>query len=869
MQRSTNPSLSNVFTGHDRDDDQTDGAPDPKRHQGEGLTKSVHAPQGQHMDVDDETTMGFRPKRKGKGVNKLKRKAAKPAICTGVNPLDFTTAMRDARLEVTIGQLMSMDKLPRAAIGKAFRSPRRSNKGKATSTVNLAGEGVSPTALVTRATVGKVAVPLILDSGSSLNIVSASVMRRLCLKPTRKADKPVTGVHGTRQMPAGAYDGLPITIEGVTIPADVVIIETEAYALIVGNEWLTKTKANINWGSMTVELKWAGSRLTVPVQCWTQVVDENESDSDDDSNSDDDEDSDDDADAGFASDLCSVSLTDQTVKWLERTYPRLYEDYLFLRDQQVRHPKVLPSYGTYGPGCRCRCGYELGKPTEICHLCQEDDQVMATLEVLPLKELEDVKPQVNKESLTPQQQETLDKLLDDNNDLFFPEGSTLPQTPVVFHHINTGDATPLKQRALRASQVEQQFIEAEIRRLLNDNMIKPSQSPWASPVVVVMKKNGKQRLCVDYRRLNAVTKKDSYPLPRIDDIFDSLTDAKWFSSLDLASGYWQVGMATADREKTAFVTKFGTFEFNVMPFGLTNAPATFQRLMDVMMHDAIGKFVLVYLDDINVYSKTFEEHLEHLQWVFDRLRLANLGCRPEKCEFVRQKLKFLGHEISAEGLSPDPDKVDKIKNCPMPKNVTQLRSFLGLASYYRKFVKDFSKKAAPLYELTRKDALFAWKQPQEAAFRFLQNELVSAPILMYPRFDRPFILHTDASNVGLGAVLAQKNDQGNEHVIAYASRTLNSAEVNYSTTERECLAAVWATKHFRVYLHGQQFDLVTDHNALKWLLNSSAPQGRTARWVMQLQEFSPRIVYRKGAEHTNADALSRLPPPATFLSLVF
>ena len=206
-----------------------------------------------------------------------------------------------------------------------------------------------------------------------------------------------------------------------------------------------------------------------------------------------------------------------------------------------------------------------------------------------------------------------------------------------------------------------------------------------------------------------MTKKDSYPLPRIDDIFDSLTDTRWFSSLDLASGYWQVGVVQKDREKTAFTTKIGTFEFNVMPFGLTNAPATFQRLMDVIMHSAIGKFVLVYLDDINVYSRTFEEHLQHLQWVFDQLRFANLGCRPEKCEFMRQKLKFLGHEISAEGLSSDPDKVEKVQNCPAPKNLMQLRSFIGLASYYRKFIKDFLKKAAPLYELTRKDVVFNWQ----------------------------------------------------------------------------------------------------------------------------------------------------------------
>ena len=244
--------------------------------------------------------------------------------------------------------------------------------------------------------------------------------------------------------------------------------------------------------------------------------------------------------------------------------------------------------------------------------------------------------------------------------------------------------------------------------------------------------------------------------------------------------------------------------------------------------------------------------------------MANLGCRPEKCEFVKRKIQFLGHEISSEGLAPDADKVERVQNFTAPRNVRALRGFLGLASYYRKFIKDFSKIAAPLYELLRKGSTYGWGQPQEKAFATLKNTLISAPILTYPRFDRPFILYTDASNTGLGAVLAQKSDKGNEHVIAYASRTLNSAEVNYSTTERECLAAVWATKKFRTYLHGTEFDLVTDHAALKWLLNTSSPQGRTARWVLQLQEFSPRVVYRKGSEHANADALSHLLPPSSY-----
>ena len=243
-------------------------------------------------------------------------------------------------------------------------------------------------------------------------------------------------------------------------------------------------------------------------------------------------------------------------------------------------------------------------------------------------------------------------------------------------------------------------------------------------------------------------------------------------------------MAEEDKEKTAFVTPFGTFEFNVMPFGLTNVPATFQRLMNYVLREAIGKFVLVYLDDINIFSKTFEEHLEHLKWVFAKLREAGLGCREEKCEFVREKIQFLGHEVSAEGLSPDPDKVESIRVYPKPITVTALRRFLGLASYYRKFIKDFSKIAAPLYYLLRKDVMWTWGPDQKKAFNTLKNALMSSPVLTYPRFDEPFVLHTDASNFGLGAVLSQRNKQGHEQVIAYASRTMTYAEQNYTTTER-------------------------------------------------------------------------------------
>ena len=300
-----------------------------------------------------------------------------------------------------------------------------------------------------------------------------------------------------------------------------------------------------------------------------------------------------------------------------------------------------------------------------------------------------------------------------------------------------------------------------------------------------------------------------------------------------------------------------------MPFGLTNAPRTFQRLMDRILREAIGKFVHVYLDDISIFSRTFEEHLAHLDIVFRRLREAGLRLNSEKCTFVRKRLEFLGHMVSEDGLSPDPAKVDKVQNFPVPTNVKTLRGFLSLASYYRRFIQGFSQYAVPLYQLLRKNVVFSWQETQQQAFQYLKNKLTSAPVLAYPDFDREFIVHTDASTVGLGAVLSQKEEQGLEHAVAYASRSLNKAERNYTTTEQECLAVVWAVKQFRVYLHGKRFEVVTDHAALKWLLNHCTPHGRLVRWIVQLQEYEFRVTYRKGITHQNADALSRLLHPTT------
>ncbi len=389
-------------------------------------------------------------------------------------------------------------------------------------------------------------------------------------------------------------------------------------------------------------------------------------------------------------------------------------------------------------------------------------------------------------------------------------------------------------------------------------------SPWASPVVLVPKRDGTTRFCIDYRRLNAQTKKDVYPIPRIDDILDTLGTAKYFSVLDLASGYWQVELDKEARQKSAFITHRGLFEFVRMPFGLCNAPATFQRLMQVVLSGLEWDSCFVYLDDILIASTTSEEHLRHLGEVFMRLRRAGLRLKPKKCHLLREELSYLGHVVSASGIKPDPAKVDKVRSYPTPTDATKVRQFLGLASYYRRFIPAFARIAHPLHALTKKDASFQWTSDCEASFNRLKDCLVTAPVLSYPQFGpgREFILETDASGVGLGAVLAQECD-GQVHPVAYASRTLDPHERNYGISELETLALVWAVRQFRPYILGHRTTVYTDHAACTSLLNSARPSGKLARWALAIQEMDLVIKHRSGRSNGNADALSRNPVVST------
>jgi hypothetical protein len=400
-------------------------------------------------------------------------------------------------------------------------------------------------------------------------------------------------------------------------------------------------------------------------------------------------------------------------------------------------------------------------------------------------------------------------------------------------------------------------VKEELDAMLDCGIIEPSRSEWSFPVVLVPKKDGSIRLCVDYRKLNTVSKSDSYPMPRVDELIDRLGGTEYISTIDLTKGYWQVPMAKCSRDKTAFATPFGLYQFRVMPFGLSGAPASFQRMMNGLTQGC-EQFAAAYLDDLIVYSNTWDEHLHHLEEILERLKQANLTAKPEKCQFGRRSCVYLGHIVGSGTVKPEVTKLDAVRSFPQPTSKKEVRAFLGLTGYYRRFIPNFSTISAPLSDLTKKRAP-NWDSKCEEAFQKLKEALCSSPVLHIPDFNRPFVLQTDASDRGVGAVLSQCDEEGEEHPIGYFSRKLLPREERYSTVEKECLAIKLAVSAFRVYLLGRKFTVQTDHRSLEWLDRLKENNSRLCRWSLALQPFDFVVQHRSGTLNKNADALSRAP----------
>lgn len=450
-------------------------------------------------------------------------------------------------------------------------------------------------------------------------------------------------------------------------------------------------------------------------------------------------------------------------------------------------------------------------------------------------------------------------LLRKYKNILYQENENLSFTHKVKHKINTTHEDPIYVKSYRYPEVHKEEVDRQIKEMLEQNIIRHSESPYSAPIWVVPKKQDassiqKWRIVIDYRKLNNITITDKYPIPLMDEILDKLGRSIYFTTLDLTKGFYQIEVEPKDRHKTAFSTRNGHYEFVRMPFGLKNAPATFQRLMNTVLDGLIGKNCLVYLDDIVVFSTSLQEHMTSLEEVFKRLSEANLKIQLDKCEFMQKETEFLGHVITPDGIKPNPNKIKAITDYPIPKTEKEIKQFLGLAGFYRKFIQNFSKITKPLTQCLKKgNKINHLDKDYINAVETIKLLITKEPILAYPNYEKQFTLTTDASNTALGAVLSQ-----NSHPICFASRTLNTHETNYSATEKELLAIVWATKYFRPYLFGRKFLINSDHRPLQWLHNLKEPNAKLQRWKIKLNEFDFEIKYIPGRENHVADALSRI-----------
>ena len=459
------------------------------------------------------------------------------------------------------------------------------------------------------------------------------------------------------------------------------------------------------------------------------------------------------------------------------------------------------------------------------------------------------------EHLSASQQQEITSLLNEFQDVLTDlPGSTL----LCEHDIQLTSKEPIRRRPYALPHALQNTVKNEVEAMLKMGVVEPSTSPYASPIVLVDKKDGTKRFCVDFRALNQITVFDAEPLPDPEHIFASISRDRYFSKFDLTKGYWQVPVKEEAKPYTAFVTPAGLFQFRKMPFGLVNAPATFSRMMRLVLNGLENTHN--FIDDVLVHSENWEDHVNTIRALLSRLREVGLTAKPSKCEVGKQTVEFLGHVVGKGTLQPQPDKLTQVRNAKRPETKKELRSFLGFVGYYRRFIPNFAALAVPLTDLTKAKLpnRIEWGEPQEVAFTALKNRLSTPPILHLPDCTRQFFLRTDASNTGIGVVLLQeKDDTGEKFPVSYASRKLLPRERGYATVEKEALAIVWGIQKFEPYLYGREFVLQTDHQSLSYLQKSKLTNARIMRWALALQPYRFRVDSIKSSQNVGADFLSR------------
>ena len=511
--------------------------------------------------------------------------------------------------------------------------------------------------------------------------------------------------------------------------------------------------------------------------------------------------------------------------------------------------------------------YTIRKGCVIGTVSIVDNSELCTLAEITKKKSKDLPTEPDfTQALVPEEyRELLGPVLIANKDVFAAHDTDFGRTKTVTMKIDTKDHAPIKQRPYRTPLAQHKIVDEAVDEMLEKGIIERSNSPWASPIVLVKKKDGSTRFCVDYRKLNAITTVLAVPLPLIDDLLGVLGKAVFFTSLDLISGYWQVMMNETDKEKTAFCTSHrGLFQFKVMPFGLMNAPGVFTQLISQVLEGYEG-FSTGYIDDILVFSSSLEEHMGHLNQIFQRLRQHGLKLKLRKCSFLQPETSYLGYRLTKDGIKPEDDKVKAIRELDPPTSKKQVRSFIGSCSYYRKFLPNFSGIAKPLIDLTKKNTRFKWEESHQRAFDFLKESLTEIPFLAYPDVNKPYVLYCDASDLCVGACLTQRSDEGEEMPVYFISHKLSDTQKKWATIEKESYAIFYAVQKLDYLLYGSQFVIKTDHQPLIYLLRSPSNNKKVQNWMLQLSAYNCQIEHIKGTDNTIADMLSRVPTSATDL----